>query len=212
MSNIVFQKKNEICHHNLNSLKLLADLGATDKLFERYFCGSFKGLGESFIALKSDHFTFDRNKKLGAISWVATKEAENAAFILLKMYRIIAPDNRDFNRKATKEELAGITLSYNIKFSDTNPIDVNKVWSLLMAMSNIEANKGLAIFHCSCNRPYITRSSSAAATCQWCRKKIKKPSNKRPSTRMSFSVDVASLLIEVPSTNKKPTAFFNSPD
>jgi len=209
MSLIVIQKKNQICHHNLGSLKLLADLGATDKLFEKFFCGSFKGLGESFITKKSNDFSFDKTKKLGAISWVASKEAENAAYILLKMYRIAAPDNGNFSRKATKEELANITLAYNIKFSDTNPIDVNKVWSLLIAMGNMEANKGLAIFHCSCKRPYITRSSSAAATCQWCRIKISKPSKKIAKSSMSFSIDVASLLLTKPSYNKKPTALFS---
>jgi hypothetical protein len=210
MSGVIFKKKNEISHQNLASLRLLADLGASEKLFEIYFSGSFKGLGESFIRRKSDDFKFDKATKLGAISWIATKDTENAVYILIKMYRILTPDNKDFHRKVSKEELATITLAYNIKFSNSNPVDVTKVWSFLMAIGKIEINKGLVILRCSCQRPFITRASTAVASCQWCRKKIKKPSSQLPSSIMSFNVDVPSVLMMKPLTGSKPTAFFNS--
>lgn len=202
-------RKDNICFQQLTYIKNFAELGASTPLFELFWSGIYKGIHDTFSNNCDNYFSFSKNPKFGATSWVCNKDAENAAYILIKMHAQMAPDNLDFHRAITKDELMLLAVAYNTKYNECNNISISKIYSLISSIKHIDTSSGIAIFQCSCKNHYITRSSAAPATCHWCRSKIKKSPTKSIIAEAGFKVNLKSLALLRPSNQQKPSVFYS---
>ena len=164
-------------------------------------------MSEVFSLNKQNHFRFGKSGKVGSIAWLRDKDAENASYLLLKMYALLAPDNIDFHRDATKEELAKLTLVYNIKYP-CNPMIITKVHALLNAFRSFDNDKGIALFTCSCGNDFVMLESSLRLSCHFCRSKIDKKRRGELNNTKPFALDLNSISKVIPASEKKPTSFF----
>jgi hypothetical protein len=194
--------KDNVNYTQIKTIKSFAELGATKKLFVMFWAGQYIRIIDTALAQYQHALPFEKSIKIGATSWLSGRVIENNAYLIYSLYKQIAPDNVDLLRAVTPEELSLVTSIYNIKYHKSSPMIITKVFSLLNGL--IKGNskqeqrlslklEGISLHNCSCGNPFIARCSTATATCQWCRSKIKKVTPKNRSKAIPSNINIASI-------------------
>lgn len=201
--------KNNVNLSQIQVIKAFAELGATRKLFEVFWAGQYIRIIDTALVEYQHSLPFEKSIKIGATSWLSGRVIENNAYLVYAIYKEIAPDNADLIRNTSPEELSLVTTIYNIKYHLSAPLIITKVYSLLNGLIKSKANpetklsnklEGISFHNCSCGNPFIARRSTATATCQWCRSKIKKLTPKGKKNYEPPYINMSSVALMCPSS------------
>lgn len=179
--------KDNVNYTQVKCIRSFTELGATKKLFDVFWAGQYIRIIDTALALYPQALPFEKSIKIGATSWISGRVIENNAYLVFAIYKQIAPDNSELLRDITPAELSLVTTIYNIKYYNSSTMIITKVFSLLNGLikgncehdqGNIRKSEGISVYNCACGNYFVARCSTAAATCQWCRSKIKKITRK----------------------------------
>jgi hypothetical protein len=181
------QKTTQVIKGNVNLtqiklIKTFAELGATKKLFEYFWAGQYVRIIDTALDEYEHVFPFEKSIKMGATSWLSGRVVENNAYLIYSIYKIVAPHNADLDKALEPDDLSLVATIYNIKYYNNSPLIITKVHSLLNGLIKskfapiktfISKQEGISLHKCACGNTFVARCSTATATCQWCRSKIK---------------------------------------
>jgi hypothetical protein len=202
--------KDNINLTQIHEIKAFTELGSTKKLFEIFWAGQYNRVIDTALIEYKLSFPFEKSMHLGATSWISGRVNENNAYLVYAIYKEVAPDNSELNRKVNPNELSLVAKIFNIKYHRTSPLNITKVYSLLNCLINKndssnnlhQKNEGVSFHDCSCGNHFIARCSTATATCQWCRSKIKRLSSERKlknENHVSSGINMSVITRMVPS-------------
>lgn len=167
----------------INLIKSFAELGATKKLFESFWAGQYVRIIDTALDEYEHAFQFEKSIKVGATSWLTGRALENNAYLIYSIYKTVAPHNANLDKALLPDDLSLVATIYNIKYHYNSPLIITKVHSLLNGLIKskftpvktiISKQEGISLHKCLCGNTFVARCSTATATCQWCRSKIKK--------------------------------------
>lgn len=188
----------------INLIKAFAELGATKKLFENFWAGQYIRIIDTALDEYEHAFPFEKSIKVGATSWLTGRALENNAYLIYAIYKTVAPYNANLEKALLPDDLSLVATIYNIKYHNNSPMIITKVHSLLNGLIKskyepvktlLSKQEGISLHKCLCGNAFVARCSTATATCQWCRSKIKKLEKKRANDHLNGKPDMINMSV-----------------